>query len=62
MLKRERNVRLHIMVTHEELAAIRGRMAEVNNQNQCAFSRKLALNGYANIDHAPVKERLSLQR
>ncbi|WP_256872427.1 hypothetical protein [Paenibacillus sp. 79R4] len=43
MPKRERNLRLHIMVTHEELAAIRERMAEVNSQNQSAFIRKLAL-------------------
>lgn len=62
MPKRERNLRLHIMVTHEELAAIRERMAEVNIQNQSAFIRKLALDGYAvNFDLAPVKE-LSLQR
>ncbi len=42
MSKGERNLRLHIMVTHEELAAIRERMAEVNSQNQSAFIRKLA--------------------
>lgn len=63
MPKRERNLRLHIMVTHEELATIRERMAEVNSQNQSAFLRKLTLDGYAvNIDIAPVKVRLSLQR
>ncbi len=32
MPKRERNLRLHIMVTHEELAVIRERMAKVNSQ------------------------------
>lgn len=47
MSKGERNLRLHIMVTHEELAAIRERMAEVNSQNQSAFIRKLAADGYA---------------
>ena len=63
MPKRERNLRLHIMVTHEELAAIRERMAEVNSQNQSAFIRKMMVDGYAvNIDLAPVKELLSLQR
>ncbi len=63
MPKKERDLRLHIMVAHEELSAIRERMAEVNSQNQSAFIRKLALDGYAvNIDLAPVKERLSLQR
>lgn len=63
MPKRERNLRLHIMVTHKELAAIRERMAGVNSQNQSAFIRKLALEGYAvNVDLAPVKELLTLQR
>ena len=63
MTKRERNLRLHFMVTHEELAAIRERMAEVSSQNQSAFIRKLALDGYAvNVDLAPVKELLYLQR
>jgi len=51
------------MITHEELATIRERMAEVNSQNQSVFIRKLALDGYAvNVDLAPVKELLTLQR
>lgn len=63
MPKRERNLRLHIMVSHDELATLRKRMAEVNSQNQSAFIRKLALDGYTvNVDLAPVKELLSLQR
>lgn len=63
MPKRERNLRLHIMVTHEELATIRERMAEVNSQNQSAFIRKMMVDGYAvNVDLAPVNELLSLQR
>lgn len=63
MTKRERDLRLHIMVTHEELATIRERMAEVNSQNQSAFIRKMMVDGYAvNVDLAPVKELLSLQR
>lgn len=63
MPKRERDLRLHIMITHEELAAIQERMAEVNSQNQSAFIRKMAVDGYAvNVDLAPVKELLSLQR
>lgn len=63
MPKRERNLRLHIMVTHKELAIIRERMAEVNSRNKSAFIRKLALDRYAvNVDLAPVKELLSLQR
>ncbi len=56
-------LRLHIMVTHKELAAIWERMAEANRQNRRAFIRKLTLDGYAvNIDLASVKELLSLQR
>ncbi len=47
MSQEERNLRLHIMVTHEELTAIRERMAEVNSQKQSAFIRKLAADGYA---------------
>lgn len=63
MPKRERNLRLHIMVTHEELAVIRERMEEVNTQNQSAFIRKLAIDGYAtNVDVAPARELISLQR
>lgn len=52
-------IRLHIMVTHEELATIQKCMAEVNNQNQSAFIPKMAVDGYAvNVDLAPVKELL----
>ncbi len=59
----KRNLRLHIMLTHEELAAIRERMAEVNSQNQGAFLCKMMIDGYAvNVDLAPVKELISLQR
>ncbi|MNW39708.1 hypothetical protein D3C74_168000 [compost metagenome] len=63
MSKGERNLRLHIMVTHEELTTLRERMAEINSQNQSAFIRKLATDGYAvNVDLAPVNELVSLQR
>ncbi len=63
MPKRERDLRLHIMVSHDELATIRERMAEVNSQNQSAFIRKMMIDGYAvNVDLAPVNELLSLQR
>lgn len=63
MAKREWNLRLHIMVTHDELAAIWERMAEVNSQNQSALICKLAIDEYAvNVDLTPVKELLSLQR
>ncbi len=63
MSKGKRNLRLHIMVTHEKSAVIRESMAEVNSQNQSAFIRKLATDGYAvNVELTPIKEFLSLQR
>jgi len=63
MPKRERNLRLHIMVNHDELTTIRERMKEVDSCNQSAFIRKMALDGYAvNVDIAPVNELISLQR
>ena len=63
MLKRERNLRLHIMVSHDELTTIRERMKELDSRNQSAFIRKMAIDGYAtNIDLAPAKELISLQR
>ena len=63
MSKRERNLRLHIMVDLKELTTIRERMKEVDSCNQSAFIRKMALDGYAvNVDIAPVNELISLQR
>ncbi|WP_256020173.1 plasmid mobilization relaxosome protein MobC [Paenibacillus kribbensis] len=38
-------------------------MKELDSQNQSAFIRKMAIDGYAvNVDLAPVKELVSLQR
>jgi len=63
MSKRERNLRLHIMVSREELDTIKERMEEVDSRNRVAFLRKMAIDGYAiNVDLAPVKEFISLQR
>ena len=63
MSKRERNLRLHIMVNRDELAVIRERMKEMDSCNQSAFLRKMMVDGYAvNVDLAPVKELISLQR
>ena len=51
------------MVTQEELDAIRERMAEAGVTNASAFVRKMALDGYVlNVDLAPVRELVSLQR
>ena len=51
------------MVTREELGAIRERMAEAGVTNASAFVRKMALDGYVlNVDLAPVRELVSLQR
>ena len=63
MPKRVRNLRLHIMVDHDELAIIQERMKEVGCCNRVAFLRKIAVDGYAvNVDLAPAKELISLQR
>ena len=60
---RKRHVHLHVLVTPEELALIRGRMAEAGITNAGAYVRKMALNGYVlNVDLAPVQELVSLQR
>ena len=51
------------MVTQEELDANRERMAEAGVANTSAFVRKMALDGYVlNVDLAPVRELVSLQR
>ena len=61
--KRRRPVHLHVMVSEEELALIRERMAEAGIQNMSAYMRKMALNGYVlHVDLSPVRELVSLQR
>lgn len=61
--KRKRPVHLHVMVSENELAQIRKRMEEAGIQNMGAYVRKMILNGYVlNIDLAPVRELVSLQR
>lgn len=61
--KRKRDIHLHLMVTADEQELIRQRMAEAGIQNAGAYLRKMALNGYIlNVDLAPVKELVSLQR
>jgi hypothetical protein len=50
-------------VSEEEYAAIGERMAQAGTQNLSAYIRKMALNGYVlNVDLAPVRELVSLQR
>ena len=61
--KRRRPVHLHVMVSEEELALIRERMAEAGIRNMGAYMRKMALNGYVlHVDLSPVQELVSLQR
>ena len=61
--KRRRCVHLNVMVTPEEQALIRERMAEAGITNAGAYMRKMALNGYIlHVDLAPVRELVSLQR
>lgn len=61
--KRVRSVPIQVWVRPDELEAIRGRMAEAGVHNMSAYIRKMALNGFVlNIDLAPVRELVSLQR
>lgn len=61
--KRRRGVPLYVWVSEEEYTAIQQRMEEAGTQNLSAYIRKMALNGYVlNVDLAPVKELVSLQR
>ena len=61
--KRRRPIHLHVMVSEEEQALIRERMAEAGIRNMGAYMRKMALNGYVlHVDLSPVRELVSLQR
>ena len=61
--KRRRGVPLYVWVSKDEDAAIQERMAQAGTQNLSAYIRKMALNGYVlNVDLAPVRELVSLQR
>ena len=61
--KRRRPIHLHVMVSEEEQALIRERMAEAGIRNMGAYMRKMALNGYVlHVDLSPVQELVSLQR
>lgn len=63
MTKRVRDIPLLFMVKPQELEQIEGRMAELGMTNRSAYLRKMALNGYIlNIDLAPVRELVRLQR
>lgn len=60
---RRRCVHLHVMVTPEEQALIRERMAEAGISNMGAYMRKIALNGYVlHVDLSEIRELVSLQR
>ena len=61
--KRRRGVPLYVWVSNDEYAAIQERMAQAGTLNLSAYIRKMALNGYVlNVDLAPVRELVSLQR
>jgi len=61
--KRRRGVPLYVWVSDDEYATIQERMAQAGTQNLSAYIRKMALNGYVlNVDLAPVRELVSLQR
>ena len=61
--KRVRDVPIYVYVSQTEHEQIRQRMDESGITNMSTFIRKLALTGYVlNVDLAPVRELVSLQR
>jgi len=61
--KRKRDIPLYVYVSQDEYDTIHQRMEEAGTQNMSAYIRKMALNGYVlNVDLAPVRELVSLQR
>lgn len=61
--KRKRGVPLYVWVNQDEYDTICQRMEQAGTQNLSAYIRKMALNGYIlNVDLAPVRELVSLQR
>ena len=61
--KRKRGIPLYVWVSQDEYDTIRQRMEEAGIQNLSAYIRKMSLNGYVlNVDLAPVREFVSLQR
>ena len=61
--KRRRPIHPHVLVSEEEQALIRERMAEAGNRNMGAYMRKKALNGdVLQVDLAPVQELGARQR
>ena len=61
--KRKRGVPLYVWVNQSEYDTIQQRMEQAGTQNLSAYIRKMALNGYIlNVDLAPVRELVSLQR
>ena len=61
--KQIRNFRFHVRVSKKELEQIHERMEEAGIINRSAFVRRMAIKGYViNIDLAPIKELISLQR
>lgn len=61
--KRKRGIPLYVWVSEAEHETIRQRMEDAGTQNMSAYIRKMALNGFVlNVDLAPVRELVSLQR
>jgi len=61
--KNKRNLLFHFMAAEEEAALIRQRMADSGIVSLSAYIRRMAIHGYCvNIDHAPVREMVSLLR
>ena len=61
--KRKRDVQLNFRVSHQELALIRQKMAQLGTKNREAYLRKMALDGYVvHLDLPELRELVSLLR
>ena len=61
--KRKRDVQLNFRVSHQELALIRQKMAQLGTKNREAYLRKMALDGYmVRLELPELKELVSLLR
>ena len=61
--KRKRKIPLFVWLSEDEHGSIIQRMEQAGTKNLSAYIRKMAIDGYViNVDLAPVRELVSLQR
>ena len=63
MVKRERNIHMHLLVSASERDLIREKMAQFGTKNMGAYLRKMAIDGFIiNLEVKEVQELSSLLR